>query len=64
MADTTIWQKITSEEGGDTWRLPVLGGWLYRTREWTLGGGVAVALAFVPDRRGDVAGDLTQHGPI
>ena len=51
--DHDYWVFIASEaEGGDTYRLRVPGGWLYRVREWAAGEPdrpSTVALAFVPD---------------
>lgn len=47
------WEWI-EERGdvGDTFRLPVPGGWLYRIREWG-GDTFCVALTFVPGRHAD-----------
>ncbi len=65
MTDSAKWEEVSDHVGDfgreDTTRLKVLGGWLYRVREWqelhneagdVVGETVTgVALTFVPDER-------------
>lgn len=57
-AATTHWEMVLDDhESGDTARLAIRGGWLYRYRHFVYGGedgedfkGLACAMVFVPDK--------------
>jgi hypothetical protein len=43
------WHPISKADWADTDRLPVPGGWLYRTAFYTGGAPISVCTTFVPD---------------
>ena len=56
MSDKFVWELIDRQDFGDTHRMRITGGWLYRNREWDSRSqeslNVAVALCFAPDPTG------------
>jgi len=46
---TEIWEMIESHRDGDTYRMEIPGGWLYRVREYgAKDSPIAIAVKFVP----------------